>query len=83
MKYDVGDLVWIPDGTENWKSFPGWMEPELPIKGPIYGLVLNSIDLGEYHNGNGRWLNIQIETGSRVIHEKYLKKIEQREEIYG
>ena len=80
-EYNVGDLVWIPDGTEIWKKCISWMEPDLPIKGPVYGLVLNSLNVSEYLNGP--WLNVQTDLGSRVVHKKHVRKIEKKEKVYG
>lgn len=80
-EYNVGDLVWIPDGTEIWKKCVDWMEPDIPIKGPVYGLVLNLLDLSKHLNGP--WLTVQTDLGLRVVHKKHVRKIEKKEKVYG
>jgi hypothetical protein len=78
-KYDVGDLVWIPDGTPNYtkidKSIPKYRSC-LPVKGPACGLVLNTSCLDGLAPAGKHWLSIQITDKIFIIHEKDVRKID-------
>jgi len=84
-KYDVGDLVWIPDGTPNYtkidKSIPKYRSC-LPVKGPAYGLVLNTVRIDGLGPAGKHWLSIQITDKIFTIHEKDVRKIDNEEATY-
>ncbi len=61
--YSTGDLVWVPDGTQNNYGFR--------IGGPTYGLVTAPI-----HRTQPGWVNIKIGNREYLVHESKIRKIE-------
>ena len=72
--YNVGDLVWIPDGTVTYITGGPY---GLPLAGPACGLVLKVTDrplLG--------WLLVKIGNREYGISQKSVRKINKEEAAY-
>lgn len=73
-KCDVGDLVWVPDGTITY----AFNILDKPIKGskiiagPVYGLVVDIIKDGI----RNQWLKIKIGDCDAYVIEKRIRKVE-------
>ena len=78
-KYNVGDLVWIPDGTTNYTEN---LLISLPFKGPACGLVLKAF-CAHRQEKKKDWLKIQVKNHIYIIKEKNVRKIEDEETVYG
>ena len=85
--FNIGDLVWIPDGTPNYTKIyydDGSMQYRdcLPVKGPTYGLVRDISCLNGLSQAGRHWLSIQIEDKIYIIHEKDVRKVDNKEATY-
>ena len=71
--YNIGDLVWIPDGTLTYRNqnFIG-----VPIRGPQCGLVLKI-------RTTDRLLSLKIGDDHHTVCAKRVRKIESEEAAYG
>ena len=73
-KCDVGDIVWVPDGTIAY-AFNTSGEPikgSETIAGPVYGLVVDIIK----NSIRTQWLKIKIGDRNAYVIEKRIRKIE-------
>ena len=81
-KYNVGDLVWIPDGTSNFTKIdncgPGYRN-RLSIKGPTYGLILDTSCLDNIYPAGKNWLSVQVKNEIYIVHEKDVRKVSNEE----
>ena len=68
-KYNVGDLVWIPDGTV---SHTKKLSIGATIRGPVYGLV---VELIQEALNTAKWLRVQIGNDKYIVAEKKVRKI--------
>jgi hypothetical protein len=71
--YNIGDLVWIPDGTVTYRNqnFIG-----VPISGPQCGLVLK-IKTAD------RSLSLKVGNDYHTVRAERVRKIESEEAAYG
>ena len=72
-KYNVGDLVWIPDGTI---TYVDQMLIGIPVNGPLYGLVLKILNEDNY-------LLVKVGNRNHTVAEKYVRNINKEEKAYG
>ena len=71
MNYNIGDLVWVPDGTVNYALEGRDVNRMHPIEGPVYGVIAETV-YPSYDN----WLLVHITTQiRRLISKKDLRKI--------
>lgn len=73
--YNIGDLIWIPDGTVTYvnQTLVG-----VPIKGPVCGLVLK-----ETKGAQSGYLLVKVGDSRHGVAQKDVRKIENEERIYG
>jgi len=83
-KYNIADLVWIPDGTINYdKQETYGVTHYPPIKGPLWGLVLDACCLdGETRHSEKHWLSVRVQDKVCIVHKKDVRKINTKEKIY-
>jgi len=74
-KYNVGDLVWVPDGTV---TYVGQELIGIPITGPECGLVLKVTE-----GAVSGWLLVKIGNRDHGIAQKNVRKINKEETTYG
>ena len=70
INYRIGDLVWIPDGTN---SYTDKLMIGAAIKGPAYGIVTKIfLDKMQFD----KWLKVKVGKSDYVVAMKKVRKIE-------
>ena len=73
--FNIGDLVWVPDGT---LTYVGERFIGVPISGPVCGLVLKVTK-----DAMSGWLLVKIGNSDHGVAEKDVRKINKEEMTYG
>ena len=69
-----GDLVWVPDGTPNYEPLRG-----VPIKGPVYGLVLEVKERPWPVIGD--WLRVKLGGETYMLDSEDVRRINKEEAV--